>query len=297
MITFQKSTICRVAFKFTILTYFVYAPVVNLKAPCIWAFFKGVPRKIFGLLFFSVTFLVSHPVFAQSITSLEDREISKPILIIFVLFIMSLAPFVLMMTTSFIKISVVLSLVRSALGVQQIPPNPIITGLALILTIYVMIPVGQLAYNEVSEVIVETKSNQELFSMASVSKLKLAVDKGKEPVREFLLKHVHDQERKLFYNLGKKLRINETIGDLTDKDFIVLIPAFTVSELTEAFQIGFMIFLPFLVIDMVVSNILLSMGMFQLSPITVSLPFKLLLFVLVDGWYLITKGLVMGYVN
>lgn len=254
-------------------------------------------KKIFGFLFFSIIFLTSHPVFAQSITSLEDREISKPILIIFVLFIMSLAPFVLMMTTSFIKISVVLSLVRSALGVQQIPPNPIITGLALILTIYVMIPVGQLAYNEVSEVIMETKSNQELFSMASVGKLKLAVDKGKEPVRDFLLKHVHDQERKLFYNLGKKLRINETIGELTDKDFIVLIPAFTVSELTEAFQIGFMIFLPFLVIDMVVSNILLSMGMFQLSPITVSLPFKLLLFVLVDGWYLITKGLVMGYIN
>lgn len=255
-------------------------------------------KKIFGLLFFSVIFLISHPVFAQAVTSLEDREISKPILIIFVLFIMSLAPFVLMMTTSFIKISVVLSLVRSALGVQQIPPNPIITGLALILTIYVMIPVGQQAYNEVSQVIVEeTKSNQELFSMASVNKLKLAVDKGKEPVREFLLKHVHDQERKLFYNLGKKLKISETIGELTDKDFIVLIPAFTVSELTEAFQIGFMIFLPFLVIDMVVSNILLSMGMFQLSPITVSLPFKLLLFVLVDGWYLITKGLVMGYVN
>jgi type III secretion protein R len=276
---------------------YVYAPVVNLKVPGIWAIFKGVPKKIFGLLFFSVVFLMSHPVFAQSITSLEDREISKPILIIFVLFIMSLAPFVLMMTTSFIKISVVLSLLRSALGVQQIPPNPIITGLALILTIYVMIPVGQKAYNEVSDVIVETKTNQELFSMASVGKLKLAVDKGKEPVREFLLKHVHDQERKLFYNLGKKLRINDTIGELTDKDFIVLIPAFTVSELTEAFQIGFMIFLPFLVIDMVVSNILLSMGMFQLSPITVSLPFKLLLFVLVDGWYLITKGLVMGYVN
>ena len=236
-------------------------------------------------------------MFAQSVTSFEDREISKPILIIFILFIMSLTPFVLMMTTSFIKISVVLSLLRSALGVQQIPPNPIITGLALILTIYVMIPVGQKVYNEASSVIVETKSNQELFSMASISKLKQAVDKGKEPVREFLLKHVHDEERKLFYNLGKKLKINDAIGDLTDKDFIVLIPAFSVSELTEAFQIGFMIFLPFLVIDMVVSNILLSMGMFQLSPITVSLPFKLLLFVLVDGWYLITKGLVMGYVN
>jgi len=201
-----------------------------------------------------------------------------------------------MMTTSFVKIAVVLSLVRSALGVQQIPPNQIVTGLALILTVYIMIPVGQRVYDDTYSVIRETGASEDVMSMASIDVMKAAVDKGKEPVREFLLKHVNGNERKLFYGMGKKLKINESLAGLSDKDFIVLIPAFVISELSEAFQIGFIIFLPFLIIDMVVSNILLSMGMFQLSPITVSLPFKLLLFVLVDGWYLITEGLVKGYI-
>lgn len=201
-----------------------------------------------------------------------------------------------MMTTSFVKIAVVLSLVRQALGVQQIPPNQIITGLALILTVYVMIPVGQKVYTASYDVIKETGQTQDILSTASIDVLKAAADKGKEPVREFLLKHVNGRERKLFYGMGKKLKMNENLTDFTDKDFIVLIPGFVISELSEAFQIGFILFLPFLIIDMVVSNILLSMGMFQLSPITVSLPFKLLLFVLVDGWYLITEGLVKGYI-
>lgn len=254
-------------------------------------------KKFLSFIVFFAFLLLTHKVFAQAVSSFEDQQISKPILIIFVLFVLSLAPFVLMMTTSFVKIAVVLSLIRSAMGVQQIPPNPIVTGLALILTIYVMIPVGQKMYDQASDVIFETQTNQDIISVATVSKLKIAVDKAKEPLRDFLLKHAHDKERKLFYGLGQKLQINATIGELTDKDFIVLIPSFVISELSEAFQIGFMIFLPFLVIDMVISSILLSMGMFQLSPITVSLPFKLLLFVLVDGWYLITKGLVVGYLN
>ena len=160
-----------------------------------------------------------------------------------------------------------------------------------------MIPVGQQVYDEASAVIHQADANQDLLSEASVNILKTAIDKGKEPMREFLLKHVKSKERKLFYGLGQKLKINVTIGGLTDKDFIVIIPAFVISELAEAFQIGFVIFLPFLIIDMTVSNILLSMGMFQVSPITVAMPFKLLLFVLVDGWYLITEGLVRGYIQ
>lgn len=238
--------------------------------------------------------LTSGMAMAQATSQGMDEPVSKPVMVLFVLFILSMAPFILMMTTSFVKIAVVLSLVRSALGTQQIPPNQIITGLALILTVYVMIPVGQRVYDATADVI-RTQTQQDLLSLASVDILKAAVDTGKEPMREFLLAHAHNQERKLFYNIGKRLKINDTLGGLTNKDFIVLIPAFVISELSEAFQIGFIIFLPFLVIDMVVSNILLSMGMFQLSPVTVSLPFKLLLFVLVDGWYLITEGLVNGY--
>lgn len=251
-------------------------------------------KKFFGISFLFFLFY-SFDLFAQvATTTAVDTPVSKPILILFVLFLLSLAPFVLMMTTSFVKIAVVLSLVRSALGTQQIPPNQVVTGLALILTVYVMIPVGQQVY-DASRDVIRQQTQQDVFSLASIDVLKEAVDKGKEPVRAFLLKHTKDKERKLFYNMGKKLKINDTIGGLTSKDFIVLIPGFVISELSEAFQIGFIIFLPFLVIDMTVSNVLLSMGMFQLSPITVSLPFKLLLFVLVDGWYLITEGLVNGY--
>ncbi|MFH1356845.1 MAG: type III secretion system export apparatus subunit SctR [bacterium] len=254
-------------------------------------------KKILCLLGFLFVFAVSATVYAQTAGSFEDQPISKPILILFILFLMSLAPFILMMTTSFVKIAVVLSLVRSALGTQQIPPNQIVTGLALILTVYVMLPVGQQVYDAAKDVIKSADTNQEILSTASVDVLRRAVDKGKEPVRQFLLKHVNDKERKLFYGLGRKLKMNVTLDGLADDDFIVLIPAFVISELSEAFQIGFVLFLPFLIIDMTVSNILLSMGMFQVSPITVALPFKLLLFVLVDGWYLITEGLVRGYIR
>lgn len=255
-------------------------------------------KKIYFSLFFILIIFVSTTAFAQTTGLVEDLPVSKPILILFVLFILSLAPFIFMMTTSFVKIAVVLSLIRSALGTQQIPPNQVVTGLALILTVYVMIPVGQQVYKEASQVIHTAESNQPILSTASLDTLKAAVDVGKEPVREFLLRHTHNEERKLFYEMGQKLKISQPLDEpLTSKDFIVLIPAFVISELSEAFMIGFMIFLPFLIIDMVVSNILLSMGMFQLSPITVSLPFKFLLFVLVDGWYLITKGLVSGYIG
>ncbi|MCP5463550.1 MAG: type III secretion system export apparatus subunit SctR [Deltaproteobacteria bacterium] len=226
---------------------------------------------------------------------MQDEPISKPVLVIFVLFLMSLAPFILMMTTSFVKIAVVLSLIRQAIGTQQIPPNPIVTGLALILTVYVMIPVGQKAY-DASRTVIQSNGPSEVISMQSIDVLKEAIDAGKEPVREFLKRHANPRERKLFYDIGRKLKINDILGGLEQYDFMVLIPAFVVSELTEAFQIGFIIFLPFLIIDMVVSNILLSLGMFQVSPITVSLPLKLLLFVLADGWYLITEGLVKAYV-
>jgi type III secretion protein R len=130
----------------------------------------------------------------------------------------------------------------------------------------------------------------------TVSLLVDAIKQAKEPMRVFLIKNAHQKERDLFTTLARKMRKAEDRDQVTDTNFETLIPAFVISELTEAFQIGFIIFLPFLVIDLVVTNVLLSLGMFQISPITVALPFKLLLFVLVDGWHLIAKGLILGYV-
>lgn len=222
--------------------------------------------------------------------------VSKPLVLLAVLAGLSLAPFMVMMVTSFVKIAVVMALVRNAMGTQQVPPNLIITGLAVILTIYIMVPVGYQIYNVAGKTI-NQGTNQPLLSQASVKLLATAVNEGKEPVRGFLMKHVHSKERALFYNLALKLRpTEEERADISDTDFVNLIPAFVVSELSEAFQIGFIIFLPFLVIDLVIANVLLSLGMFQISPITISLPFKLLLFVLVDGWHMIAKGLILGYV-
>jgi type III secretion protein R len=188
---------------------------------------------------------------------------------------------------------VVLSIVRSALGTQQIPPTQVITGLAIILTVYIMAPVGQGMYRAAG--IEDIQSSEGLLSSKTVGQLFDAASKSKEPLREFLLKKVTIKDRSLFYSLAMKMRKPEDREGITEKDFLIVVPAFVVSELKEAFQIGFLLFVPFIVIDMVVSNILLALGMSMLSPTTISMPFKLLLFVLVDGWYLIAKGLVVGY--
>ena len=224
-----------------------------------------------------------------------SQAISRPLLMIFILAGISILPFVVMMTTSFVKIATVLALVRNGLGTQQIPPNPIITGLAMILTIYIMIPVG-MEMNQTAGATINQGSNQPILSQVTVNLLVEAIKEAKEPMRAFLVKHTHEKEKTLFLNLAKKMRKPEDRDQVQDKDFQILVPSFVISELTEAFQIGFIIFLPFLVIDIVVTNILLALGMFQISPVTVALPFKLLLFVLVDGWHLIAKGLILGYV-
>ncbi len=201
---------------------------------------------------------------------------------------LALAPFVAVMVTSFTKIVVVLSLLRNALGVQQIPPNLVLNGLALILTLYVMYPVGQKVMSNLE--------GQENIAESTESML-LAADAAKEPVREFLLKHSREREREFFLNTVQRMVDKEGLNTepLSSSDFIVIIPAFTVSELTTAFQIGFLIFLPFIVIDLVIANILMAMGMMMLSPTVVSLPFKLLLFVLIEGWAKLAHGLVLSY--
>ncbi len=255
---------------------------------------KSIKRKklVVGAIGFLTCLGISAAAWAQA----AGVGVSRPLVMLIVLAALAMVPFIVMMVTSFVKIAVVLALIRNAMGTQQVPPNVIVTGLAMILTIYIMVPVGYQVYRAAGSVI-NQGTNQPLLSQASIKILAEGVEVGKEPVRKFLLKHVHEKERSLFYNLSLKLRTTqEDRADVKDDDFLNLIPAFVVSELTEAFQIGFIIFLPFVVIDLVIANILLSLGMFQISPITISLPFKLLLFVLVDGWHIIAKGLILGYV-
>jgi type III secretion protein R len=209
-----------------------------------------------------------------------------PIYLIAILVFMSLAPFVAMMITSFVKLVVVLSLIRNALGIQQIPPNMVMNGLALILTLYIMNPVVQETFEILQGQEVDTKQ---------IASIREAVVVGQEPIKAFLLKHSNQRERAFFFNSAKKLWSPEQAAALTDDDLMVLVPAFTVTELTSAFQIGFLIYLPFIAIDIIVSNILLAMGMMMVSPMTISLPFKLLLFVVVDGWTRLVHGLVLTY--
>ena len=223
----------------------------------------------------------------------SDSVANRPLILMIALAALALVPFVLMMVTSFVKISVVLSIVRSAMGTQQIPPTQVITGLAIILTVYIMAPVGLEMYRK-AEVDVWSKGAG-LMSSETVGQLMNAAERAKEPLRDFLVKKITLKDRALFFNLAKKMRKEEDKADVGDRDFMVIVPAFVISELKEAFQIGFLLFVPFIVIDMVVANILLALGMHMLSPTTISMPFKLLLFVLVDGWYLIAKGLVVGY--
>lgn len=249
-------------------------------------------KIVIGSLASVVCLFASGVAYAQA----GSIGVSKPLVLLVVLAALSMVPFLVMMVTSFVKIAVVLALIRNALGTQQVPPNIVVTGLAMILTIYIMVPVGFDIYRAAGATI-NQGTNQPLLSQTSIALLVKAAKEGQEPIRTFLLKHVHPKERELFYNLSLKLRTTEEDrAEVTNEDFINLVPAFVVSELTEAFQIGFIIFLPFLVIDLVIANILLSLGMFQISPVTISLPFKLLLFVLVDGWHIIAKGLILGYV-
>jgi len=202
--------------------------------------------------------------------------------------IVAIAPFVAVMVTSFTKIVVVLSLLRNALGVQQVPPNLVINGLAMILTMYVMYPVGNQVINNISETDQTVTSTDGLLEIASV---------GKEPIREFLVTHSNELERSFFYSTVQKMAEETPDMSVESTDFVVLLPAFTISELSEAFQIGFLIYLPFIIIDLVVSNILMALGMMMLSPTLVSLPFKLLLFVMVDGWAKLSHGLVVSYLG
>ena len=224
----------------------------------------------------------------------NDSISNRPLILMTAMGALALIPFVGMMVTSFVKIAVVLSITRQAIGMQQAPPTTVITGMAIILTVYVMQPVGLQIYNRVDRLI-QIQRGGDLLAKENVDLIVQAAKMAKEPMKAFLLKNSSEKDRSMFYRIAYRMRAPDDRASLAPDDLIIITPAFVISELSKAFQIGFIVFIPFLVIDMVVSNILMALGMQMLSPTTISLPFKILLFVLVDGWYLITRGLVLGY--
>ncbi len=217
---------------------------------------------------------------------LDGSFASRPLSMMALLAGMSLLPFAILMLTSFSKVAVVLSIARSAMGTQQIPPTTVLTGLAVILSVHVMAPVFQDMWRTGKQSFESAHEPEQMLSAAA---------RAGEPLRAFLLKHGHADDRAMFLELARQLRGAERADEVSEQDLVVIVPAFLISELKEAFQIGFLIFLPFLVVDMVIANLLLALGMQSLSPTSVSLPFKLLLFVMVDGWQLLAQGLVLGY--
>ena len=228
--------------------------------------------------------------------SLKGSVAARPLVLLGALAVLTLLPFVIIMVTSFVKLSVVLSIVRSAIGTQQIPPTQVITGLSIVLTVYIMAPVGLEIYKATEQIVQKKQPEASLISAQTVDLLYEAIGEAGPPLKAFLKKNSHEKDQAMFFSMAKRLRKPEDRAGVGPEDFMVLIPSFVISELKEAFQIGFIIFVPFLVIDMIVSNILMALGMQMLSPTTISLPFKILLFVMIDGWYLITKGLITGYI-
>ncbi|HBS59580.1 MAG TPA: flagellar biosynthetic protein FliP [Firmicutes bacterium] len=210
----------------------------------------------------------------------NPQEVATSLQILFMLTVLSLAPSILIMMTSFTRIIVVLSFVRSALGTQQMPPNQIIIGLALFLTFFTMAPYWQQINEQALQPYLAGNLEQEA-----------AMDKGIQPIRDFMFKQTRENDLALFVNLAN---INRPSGP-EEVPTYVLIPSFVISELKTAFQIGFLIYIPFLIIDMVVASTLMSMGMMMLPPVTISLPFKILLFILVDGWHLVIRSLVASF--
>ncbi len=211
----------------------------------------------------------------------EGREtIATAVQIVLLLTVLTLAPAILLMMTSFTRLVIVFSILRQALGVQQSPPNQVIIGLALFLTFFIMTP----ALNKINENALKPYT-QGAITQGS------ALTKAVEPLREFMLRNTREKDIDLFLKLSNQ----EAPKTKADISTIAIIPAFVTSELKTAFQIGFLIYLPFLVIDMVVASVLMSMGMMMLPPVMISLPFKLMLFVLVDGWYLLVGSLVQSF--
>jgi type III secretion protein R len=212
--------------------------------------------------------------------------------VVFLLALAGFGSFFLLFITSFVKIAIVFGLLRSALGTPQIPPTTVITGIAVVLSIYIMFPVFSQTAERFEPKFMQF-TNDKLPVPERIESLKLLITHAGEPLRKFLDANSHANEKETFYKMAQ--RMNKTVPVQKDS-YIVLMPSFLLSEITEAFQIGFLLFLPFLILDLLVANILMALGMHMLSPVTISLPFKLLLFVAVDGFMLLSQSLVASYV-
>jgi flagellar biosynthesis protein FliP len=242
-------------------------------------------RVLFVALMLCLCLGLAHDAVAganPSVTIDLGQSGSKQTAVVFqilaLLTVLSLAPAFFIMVTSFTRIVIVLSFLRQALGTQQVPPNQVLISLALFLTVFVMAPVGQTVYSQAVEPLLAEKISYEE-----------AWEKGIQPIRAFMLRQVREKDLDLFIDLSK---LPETVDQVP---IHVVIPAFILSELRVSFQIGFLIYIPFLIIDMVVASILMAMGMMMLPPVMISLPFKIILFVLADGWYLIVGSLVKSF--
>jgi flagellar biosynthesis protein FliP len=252
------------------------APVSGIRS-----FFSGKFPRFFSLIAFAfflmpaVSFAAPAPAPASGFLGLNS-----PIELLFLLTVIAFLPAILVMTTCFTRIVIVLSFLRQAIGTPQVPPTQVIVGLALFITLFVMTPVMDKIYNEayIPYTKKEIKSDE-------------ALNKASAPLKEFMLKQTREKDLALFLKISKAERPEKPM----DLPLRVVVPAFAIGELKRAFEIGFLIFLPFLVIDMVVASVLLSMGMMMLPPVMVSMPFKVLLFVLVDGWGLLIGSLIEGF--
>ena len=238
---------------------------------------------IFGLAGAAYLLMVNTPAFAQSV-NLDFGEggssTARIVQLVVLLTVITLAPSILVMVTSFARIVIVLSLLRTALGTQGAPPNSVMVSLALFLTFFIMQPTLELAYDQGVVPLIEEQITEEQ-----------AFDRTIAPIKGFMLRHVREKDIDLFRQIANVGNIENPV----DTPLRVLVPAFMISELKRAFEIGFLIFIPFLIIDMVVASVLMSMGMMMLPPVMISLPFKLIFFVLVDGWYLVVGSLVQSF--
>lgn len=224
---------------------------------------------------------IPFPSIQVGIGDVESPEmVSSALQILFLLTVLTLAPSILIMMTSFTRILIVLSFLRQAMGTQQTPPTQVLIGLTLFLTMFLMSPVWTEVNNNALQPFLEEEISQEQ-----------ALERAQSPVKEFMLRQVREKDLALFINLSGE----EPPASLQDIKLQIVVPAFIISELKTAFQIGFLIYIPFLILDMVVASILLSMGMMMLPPVLISLPFKLMLFVMVDGWHLIAGSLVKSF--
>jgi type III secretion protein R len=203
-----------------------------------------------------------------------------------IIFAIGFLPFVAMMVTSYTKIVVVLGLVRNALGVQQVPPNMVLNGISIIISVYIVAPLFLDSFETLQKSGAESGGARQIAAV---------VESAREPVRRFLDKHAHAREKAFFLKSVSVIWTPERAKNVRPDDLIILAPAFTLSELTEAFKIGFLIYLAFVVVDLVVANILLALGLSQVTPTQIAIPFKLLLFVVMDGWSVLLHGLVMTY--